>query len=98
MWADCELIYCRDAKWRRIEPSSFPLADGIPSRVGPLLTELRKLGKSSIAFARANRNIRLKGYGNAINPHTAALFIRAAESARADVLGLSTQPEGLCLD
>jgi DNA (cytosine-5)-methyltransferase 1 len=77
MWSTADLIYCRDEKWRRIEPGSFPLVDGIPSRVGPLLTELRKLGKRSVALARANRNIRLKGYGNAINPWVAARFIAA---------------------
>jgi DNA (cytosine-5)-methyltransferase 1 len=77
MWSDCELIFCRDQKWRRIGPGSFPLANGIPSRVGPLLTELRKLGRSSVSLARANRNIRLKGYGNAINPWVAAAFIKS---------------------
>lgn len=80
MWGDCEVVYCRDEKFRRIESGSFPLANGIPSRVGPLLTELRKLGRSSIAFARANRNIRLKGYGNAINPWVAAKFITATST------------------
>lgn len=79
-WGVADLIYCRDEKWRRIEPGSFPLANGIPSRLGPLLTELRKLGRSSIAFARANRNLRLKGYGNAINPWVAAQFIRATQA------------------
>lgn len=82
MWSNCELIHCRDQKLRRIESGSFPLAHEIPSRVGPLLTELRKLGRSSIALARANRNIRLKGYGNAINPWVAARFIAAHRSAR----------------
>lgn len=89
------VVYCRDEKWRRIEPGSFPMADGIPSRVGPLPTELRKLGRSSIALARANRNLRLKGYGNAINPHVAAQFILAAESART---GLGRVNIGLDLD
>ncbi len=77
-WGVADLVFCRDEKWRRIEPGSFPLAHGIPSRVGPLLTELRKLGRSSISLARANRNIRLKGYGNAINPIVAAWFIAAS--------------------
>lgn len=85
MWSDCELIFCRDGKSRRIEPGSFPLAYGIPARVGPMLTELRKLGRSSVALARANRNIRLKGYGNAINPWVAVAFIRAAEQSRAEL-------------
>ena len=94
-WGVADLIYCRDEKWRRIEPGSFPLADGIPSRVGPLLTELRKLGRSSIALARANRNIRLKGYGNAINPWVAARFIvahRQSKSAGGD-RGITVRPE-----
>jgi DNA (cytosine-5)-methyltransferase 1 len=98
-WGVADLVFCRDEKWRRIEPGSFPLAHGIPSRVGPLLTELRKLGRSSISLARANRNIRLKGYGNAINPYVAAAFIAAD---RADVLGRVTvapaEPQPLCLD
>lgn len=76
-WGIADLVFCRDGRWRRIESGSFPLAHGIPSRVGPLLTELRKLGKGSISLARANRNIRLKGYGNAINPWIAAAFVRA---------------------
>jgi DNA (cytosine-5)-methyltransferase 1 len=37
-WSDSILIPCRDGKQRRIssEPESFPLADGIPGRVGLL--------------------------------------------------------------
>ena len=35
-WADADWIYCRDEKWRPIEPGSFPLADGVPARVGRL--------------------------------------------------------------
>lgn len=29
-------LFCRDGKWRPVEPGSFPLADGIPARVGRL--------------------------------------------------------------
>jgi DNA (cytosine-5)-methyltransferase 1 len=58
-WDRYDLIPCRDGKARRVEPGSFPLADGIPGRVGLL-----------------------RGYGNAINPHTAAAFVRAWEEVR----------------
>ncbi|WP_020473363.1 DNA cytosine methyltransferase [Zavarzinella formosa] len=53
-WDTFDLIPCRDGKARRIEPGSFPLAHGIPGRVGLL-----------------------RGYGNAIVPQVAAVFIRA---------------------
>lgn len=37
-WSDSQTIYCRDGKYRPIpiEPALFPLADGIPNRVGIL--------------------------------------------------------------
>ncbi|MBT4331519.1 MAG: DNA cytosine methyltransferase, partial [Gammaproteobacteria bacterium] len=37
-WTDTQLIHCRDNKYRPIpaEPALFPLADGIPNRVGIL--------------------------------------------------------------
>lgn len=35
-WGDCEWVECSDGKYRPIEPSTFPLAHGIPARVGRL--------------------------------------------------------------
>lgn len=35
-WRDADWLFCRDGKWRAIEPGTFPLADGIPARVGRL--------------------------------------------------------------
>lgn len=35
-WSAFDLIPCRDGKARRVEPGSFPLADGFPCRVGLL--------------------------------------------------------------
>lgn len=35
-WADCEWIWCRDGKYRPVEPGTFPLAHGVPGRVGLL--------------------------------------------------------------
>jgi DNA (cytosine-5)-methyltransferase 1 len=35
-WAACDWIPCRDGKLRPVEPGSFPLAHGVPARVGRL--------------------------------------------------------------
>ena len=35
-WRDADWIFCRDGKWRPVEPGTFPLAHGIPARVGRL--------------------------------------------------------------
>jgi DNA (cytosine-5)-methyltransferase 1 len=36
VWRDPDWLLCRDGRWRPVEPGTFPLADGIPSRVGLL--------------------------------------------------------------
>jgi DNA (cytosine-5)-methyltransferase 1 len=53
-WDYSELIACSDGKARRIESGTFPLAHGIPGRVGLL-----------------------RGYGNAIVPQVAQVFIES---------------------
>lgn len=35
-WRDADWIFCRDGKWRPVEPDTFPLADGVTGRVGRL--------------------------------------------------------------
>ncbi|MBU1350344.1 MAG: DNA cytosine methyltransferase [Gammaproteobacteria bacterium] len=35
-WADADWIFCRDGKWRPVEPGTQPLVDGTPTRVGRL--------------------------------------------------------------
>ena len=35
-WADADWIFCRDGKWRPVEPGTQPLVDGSPARVGRL--------------------------------------------------------------
>lgn len=35
-WSTYDIVYCTDEKARRFEPGSFPLAHGIPARVGRL--------------------------------------------------------------
>ena len=69
-WRDADWLFCRDGKWRPVEPGTFPLANGFSKGMGH--------GKSSPrALAGRNRVGRLKGYGNAINAQAAAAFIRA---------------------
>lgn len=36
VWGDPDWLLCRDGKWRPVEPGTFPLADGIPGRMGLL--------------------------------------------------------------
>lgn len=35
-WRDVDWVFCRDGKWRSVEPGTFPLAHGAPARVGRL--------------------------------------------------------------
>ncbi|MDU3815775.1 MAG: DNA cytosine methyltransferase [Pantoea sp.] len=35
-WRDADWLFCRDGKWRPVEPSSFPLVNGTTQRVGRL--------------------------------------------------------------
>lgn len=35
-WRDADWIFCRDGKWRPVEPGTSPLAHGVTSRVGRL--------------------------------------------------------------
>ena len=35
-WRDADWLYCRDGKWRPVEPGTFPLAHGADARVGRL--------------------------------------------------------------
>lgn len=72
-WDDCRIIDCRDGKSRRVGSRVSPLAHGLSRKLGQRIPELR----SVLPSARNNRTGRLKGYGNAINPYVAAVFIRA---------------------
>jgi DNA (cytosine-5)-methyltransferase 1 len=44
-WSDAEWLPCRDGKARPVEPGTFPLAHGIPARVG----RLRGYGNAIVA-------------------------------------------------
>ncbi|MEX6088841.1 DNA cytosine methyltransferase [Raoultella planticola] len=69
-WRDADWLFCRDGKWRPVEPGTFPLVDGAAARMGRVEPGVAKVASS-------NRVGRLKGYGNAINAQAAAAFIRA---------------------
>ncbi|ENI4691102.1 DNA cytosine methyltransferase [Salmonella enterica] len=58
-WSGADWLGCRDGRFRPVESGTFPLANGIPARVG-----------------------RLRGYGNAIVPQVAAVFIKAFMECR----------------
>jgi DNA (cytosine-5)-methyltransferase 1 len=67
---DADWLFCRDGKWRPVEPGTFPLVDGAAARMGRVEPGVARVASS-------NRVGRLKGYGNAINAQAAAAFIRA---------------------
>ena len=69
-WRDADWLFCRDGKWRPVEPGTFPLVDGAAARLGRVEPGMARVASS-------NRVGRLKGYGNAINAQAAAAFIRA---------------------
>lgn len=69
-WRDADWLFCRDGKWRPVEPGTFPLVDGAAARMGRVEPGVARVASS-------NRVGRLKGYGNAINAQAAATFIRA---------------------
>lgn len=69
-WRDADWLFCRDGKWRPVEPGTFPLVDGAAARMGRVEPWVARVASS-------NRVGRLKGYGNAINAQAAAAFIRA---------------------
>ena len=48
-WSDADWLGCRDGKFRPVEPSTFPLANGIPVRVG----RLRGYGNAIVPQAAA---------------------------------------------
>lgn len=48
-WRDADWLFCRDGKWRPVEPSTFPLAHGLPARV----VRLRGYGNAIVPQAAA---------------------------------------------
>ena len=73
-WRDADWLLCRDGKWRPVEPGTFPLVDGLPRGVVPSSRIGMAFDANKTAEARV---MRLRGYGNAINPIQAALFVES---------------------
>jgi DNA (cytosine-5)-methyltransferase 1 len=80
-WNDVDWLFCRDGKWRPVKSSVQCVADGISGGMvqsGDFVPASTPLAQSTKA---ARRVMRLRGYGNAIVPQAAALFIRAFDAA-----------------
>lgn len=65
-WQDVDWLFCRDGKWRPVEPNTFPLVNGSAFHLG-----------SGSAFEGKSRQGMLKGYGNAIDAEATVDFIEA---------------------
>lgn len=64
-WRDADWLFCRDGRWRPVEPGLVALVDGSAGSVGRVRAD------------QGHRAGRLKGYGNAINAIAAKTFIEA---------------------
>lgn len=76
-WGTADWLFCRDERWRPVEPAVLGLVDGLPGCVvssGPFVPASYPIAQGG---KDARRVMRLRGYGNAINPHAAAEFIQA---------------------
>ncbi|MBJ9202180.1 DNA cytosine methyltransferase [Citrobacter sp. FDAARGOS_156] len=53
-WRDADWLICQDGKWRPVVPGSFPLANGVPARVGRLRTYGNAINvEAATAFIKA---------------------------------------------
>ena len=77
-WRDADWLFCRDGKWRPVEPESFPLVDGSTFRMG-----------SGSPFEGKSRQGMLKGYGNAVDAQATIDFIEATLDTVDAVVGSS---------
>lgn len=78
-WRAADWLFCRDGKWRPVEPGTFPLAHGLPKGVVRVSDPSAPINAVSSSEACV---MRLRGYGNAIVPQVAARFIQAFDEAR----------------
>lgn len=82
-WRTSDWLYCRDGKWRPVEPGTQPLAHGMPRSMGALPPELQRLAEvaglsnASLKRAKQYRVGGLRAYGNAINALAAQAFIES---------------------
>jgi DNA (cytosine-5)-methyltransferase 1 len=69
-WNAADWLYCRDGKWRPVEPGTFPLVDGSAFKLG-----------SGGPYEGQSRAGMLRGYGNAVTLPVARAFVEAAIEA-----------------
>jgi len=79
-WDDVDWLFCRDGKWRPVKSSVQRLADGLPGSVVPCSDFVPASTPLAQSTKEARRVMRLRGYGNAIVPQAAALFIMAFDA------------------
>ena len=73
-WRDADWLFCRDGKWRPVEPGAFPLVASSPKGVVRGSNSGVPFGANQTGEARV---MRLRGYGNAINAEAAKAFIQS---------------------
>ena len=78
-WGDADWLFCRDGKWRPVKSSVQRVAPRVPGSV----VQCSSFVSASYPLAKeqGRRVMRLKGYGNAIVPQAAAVFIKSAVEA-----------------
>ncbi|CAN7192590.1 DNA cytosine methyltransferase [Acidovorax sp. LjRoot117] len=81
LWADADWLFCRDGKWRPVEPGSFPLVDGAPGGLGRVRADQERLAALVPRKDQGSRVGRLRAYGNAINAKAAQAFIECVMHA-----------------
>ena len=87
-WGDADWLFCRDGKWRPVEPGTFPLVNGSAFKLG-----------SGSTFEGRSRQGMLKGYGNAIDAEATVDFIEATlEPDVVDLQPLRTDAADLFAD
>jgi DNA (cytosine-5)-methyltransferase 1 len=88
-WRGADWLWCRDGKWRPVEPELEPLVAGLPISMGKLPPEARRLAEvaglhaRNLLRAKRYRTESLRGYGNSIVPWVAAQFVTAFIAATA---------------
>jgi len=81
-WRDAEWLWCRDGKWRAVEPAPLGLADGLADSLGRMRLASGKEVFFPLITKGKNRVGRLRGYGNALCAPVAEGFIRAYMEVR----------------
>ena len=77
-WGVADWLFCRDGRWRPVEPGTFPLASRTTEGVVPDCD----LGMEEVESTKEARVMRLRGYGNAIVAQQAKAFIEAYIASR----------------